>query len=76
MQTNELPEGFPKYSQVLIIQGEEDSIVAPSARSCLLNDLQKHLETKPSHWNIPHAGHLLLCPKLIDRVRNWLDSYP
>ena len=76
IQTKGLPQGFPKHSKVLIVQGEEDAIVAPSAKSSLLNDLHKHLETEPTHWNLPHAGHLILQPGLIKRVRNWLVSNP
>ena len=35
IQSKGLPQGFPKHSKVLIVQGEEDAIVAPSARNAV-----------------------------------------
>jgi len=76
VQTHKLPSSMPTQSRVLIVQGEEDSIVVPSTRNSLREDLNKHLENAPTNWNIAGAGHLLLVPGLINRVKNWLETYP
>ena len=73
IQTHKLPIDLPKESRVLIIQGTEDSIIVPSTKSSLIEDLRKHLKNAPTHWDIPGTGHLLLVPGLIHRVENWLD---
>jgi len=73
IHTHQLPIELPEESRVLSIQGTEDSIVPPSTRSSLREDLRKHLKNAPTHWEIPGAGHLLLVPELINRVKNWLD---
>ena len=76
IQTNGLPQGIPVKSRVLIVQGQEDSIIVPASRSCLKEDLTNHLEYPPTYWEIPHGGHLLLMPGLIKQVQTWLNSHP
>ena len=50
IQTNGLPQGIPINARVLIIQGQEDSIILPESRSCLKKDLTTHLEHPPTYW--------------------------
>ncbi len=76
IKTHKIPNGLPAQSRVLIVQGEKDSIIVPSTSSALKKDLNKYLNDAPTHWNIPEAGHLLLVPGLINRIRDWLNSYP
>ena len=71
-----LPNGISTKSRVLVIQGKEDAIVVPEARSHLREDLKNHLDFPPTYWEIADAGHLLLMPTLIERVRTWLNSHP
>jgi len=73
IQTHKLPIDLPERARVLIIQGTEDSIIVPSTRNSLIKDLKQHLKNAPTHWDIPGAGHLLLVPGLINRVKDWLD---
>jgi len=75
IRSHKLPRDLQTKSRVLIVQGTEDSIVLPSSRSALLEDLKKHLDGDPTYWEINGAGHLLLDPGLINRVENWLDAY-
>ncbi len=74
VDTNGIPPDLPVKAKVLIVQGEQDSIVIPATRRSLLNDLRKHLEIAPTYWEIKNSGHLLLVQDLIIRTRNWLES--
>lgn len=74
-RTDGLPNGFPKKSLVLVIHGEKDEILLPSAKVQLIADLTKYLEIKPIHWNISEDGHSLLQPEVMHRVKEWIDSH-
>ena len=73
-ETSELPKDLPTKSRVLVIQGQEDSIIVPLTRETLIDDLKKHLYAHPTNWVIPGAGHLLLIPDLIKNVHSWLNN--
>tara|TARA_B100000029_G_scaffold239690_1_gene236774 strand:+ start:1698 stop:2408 length:711 start_codon:yes stop_codon:yes gene_type:complete len=72
--TQTLPEGLSTHARVLVIQGQEDSIVVPSSRKTLINDLESHLDHAPTNWMISGAGHLLLIPELKKHVHHWLSN--
>jgi len=74
--SQDLPKGFPTTARVLVVEGEKDSIVLPSARRQLVDDLTEHLQNPPSHWIIPGTGHALLIPPLIKKVCIWLEESP
>ena len=74
IKTGHLPKGFPSKARVLVVEGEEDSIVIPSARQYLIEELLSHLEVPPTHWVLPGMGHTLLAPELSRRVLNWLEE--
>ena len=71
-----IPAGFPRNAKVLAVDSEEDSIVVPEAKAILMKDLLNHLQTLPTHWSLPRAGHSLLSLGLGKRVQNWLESCP
>ena len=68
-----LPKGLPSSARVLVVDAEEDAIVAPAARRDQLLALERHLEQPPEHWQLCKAGHALLVPDLLKRVQQWLD---
>ena len=76
IKTDGLPAGLPTKARVLVVEAEQDAIVVPAARTCLIEDLLKHLNNPPCHWKLPKAGHALLVPGLIERVHDWLESAP
>ena len=76
IKTEKLPDGLPAHATVLIVDGAEDAIVAPSAKEVLRHDLQKFLHKQPTHWIIPKEGHSLLQPGLKERIHNWLNQSP
>ena len=68
-----LPEGLPSRARVLVVDAEEDAIVAPAASREQLIALEGHLEQPPEHWQLRRTGHALLVPDLLRRVQQWLD---
>ncbi len=72
--TDGLPKGIPQDSNVLVIQANEDKIIHEETKANLINDLENKLNKSPLHWQIPNAGHILLVPELIIKVRKWLEA--
>ena len=73
IETTGLPSGLPRTARVLVVEGEEDAIVAPAASREHLQALTGHLGATPEHWQFSGVGHALLVPDLLVRVQQWLD---
>ncbi len=73
-QTNGLPAGLPSTAKVLVVEGEEDSIVIPNARLELITELKKHLTNNPTHIVLNGVGHAPNHRTLIKRIENWLEG--
>ena len=73
IHTSGLPCGFPLEARVLKIAAKEDSIVSSATTNLLLQDLQNHLDVKPTSWIIDGVGHSFIKPEIIKRVKNWLE---
>ncbi|MAS27247.1 MAG: alpha/beta hydrolase [Synechococcus sp. NAT40] len=71
--TASLPSGLPTGARVLVVNAGADAIVVAEARRQLLEDLQHHLQHKPSIWTLEGSGHALLVPDLLLRVQEWLE---
>jgi len=71
-----LPPGLQASSRVLVIEAEQDAIVAPAARQELRDALQTRLQHPAEHWFMPGSGHALLVPDLLMRIQRWLDQPP
>ncbi len=74
INTSGLPKGLNKQARVLVIEGEQDAILPPPTRACLMIDLKHHLHRPPSHWTLPNSGHTIIESNLIEKVRNWLEE--
>ncbi|MFL0780452.1 MAG: alpha/beta hydrolase [Prochlorococcus sp.] len=74
IQTDGLPAGLPSEARVLVVDGEQDSIVAPAARAEMIASLNHQLRTSACCWQLPGIGHALLVPELIERVCTWLEA--
>ncbi len=61
-------------AKVLVIQGESDAIIEKDSKTSLLEELEEHLFNPPTIWNIPKAGHTILVPGLIEKIRDWLEA--
>lgn len=75
IKTNGLPTGLPQTARVLVVEGEEDSIVVSAARAEMMESLNNQLTTSPCLWQLPGIGHALLVPELIERVLRWLEAH-
>jgi pimeloyl-[acyl-carrier protein] methyl ester esterase len=66
--TNGLPAGFPTQARVLVVEADDDQIVAEASRALLRQALPR-----ASHWQRHQAGHALLLPELPAAVLDWVD---
>ena len=71
-----LPPGLQASSRVLVVEAEQDAIVAPAARQELRDAVQTRLQHPAEHWFMPGSGHALLVPDLLMRIQHWLDQPP
>lgn len=66
-RTAGLPEGFPAGIPVLLVEAEQDRIVAPASREQLRQELPQ-----ATVWSRPDLGHCLLDPSLPAAVLSWI----
>ncbi len=68
-----LPIGLSTYSKVLIINSEQDYILANQTKKKLAQDLINHLETMPKIINLQDEGHSITKIKNIKKIKHWLE---
>ena len=73
LNSDSLPMGLNTCSKVLIINSEQDYIVANQTKEKLAEDLSCHLETIPKIINFQDEGHLISKIKNIKKVKQWLE---
>ena len=73
MNSDSLPIGLNTYSKVLIINSEQDYILAHQTKGKLAEDLIKHLEAVPKRINLPEEGHSIANIKNIKKIKHWLE---
>jgi len=73
MNSSSLPIGLNAYSKVLIINSEQDYILANQTKKKLAEDLIDHLETVPKTINLQDEGHSITKIKNIKKVKQWLE---
>lgn len=67
-----LPNGFPETVPVLIVEANDDQIVAAASRAQLRQSIPS-----ATVWTLNRAGHGLLQPDLPERVLRWIaDVHP
>lgn len=67
-----LPRGFPEAVPVLIVEANDDQIVAAASRAQLRQAIPS-----ATVWTLTQAGHSLLQPDLPERVLHWIaDVHP
>ncbi len=64
-----LPAAFPPAARVLLVEAEDDRIVAAASRAALRRAL-----SEATVWPIAGAGHSLLRAPLIEPVLTWLEA--
>ena len=73
MNSESLPIGLNTYSKILIINSEQDYILANQTKEKLAKDLIDHLETAPKIINLQDEGHSITKIKNIKKVKQWLE---
>ena len=73
MNSDSLPIGLNTYSKVLIINSEQDHILANQTKINLVEDLINHLEAAPKIINLQDEGHSITKIKNIKKIKHWLE---
>ncbi len=68
-RTAGLPNGFPRGIPVLLVEAQQDQIVAPASREQLRQELPQ-----ATVWSRPDLGHSLLDPSLPSAVLSWVSD--
>jgi len=73
MNSDSLPIGLNTFSKVLIINSEQDHILANQTKVNLVEDLINHLEAAPKIINLQDEGHSITKIKNIKKIKHWLE---
>ena len=74
MNCNSLPTGLHTLANVLVINSEQDYILANQTKIKLAEDLTKHLKYEPKIVNLKEEGHFIVKVKHIKKIKQWLES--
>ncbi len=73
MNSNRLPIGLSNYAKVLIVNSDQDFILANQTKEKLAEDLSHHLELAPKIINFQDEGHSITKIKNIKKIKQWLE---
>ncbi len=73
MNSNSLPNGINNSAKVLIVNSEQDYILANETKEKLAEDLINHLDAVPKIINLQDEGHSITKIKNIKKVKHWLE---
>ena len=73
MNSDSLPIGLKSSTKVLIVNSEQDYILANKTKEKLAEDLINHLEAVPNTINLQDEGHYITKIKNIKKVKHWLE---
>ena len=73
MNSDSLPIGLKSSTRVLIVNSEQDYILANQTKEKLAEDLTKYLETIPKIINLQDEGHSITKIKNIKKIKEWLE---
>ena len=74
INSDSLPIGLNNSAKVLIVNSEQDYILANQTKEKLAEDLINHLEAVPKIINLQDEGHSITKIKNIKKVKHWLES--
>ena len=74
MNSDALPNGLKSSTKVLLINSEQDHILANQTKANLAEDLIKHLDAAPKIITLQDEGHFITKIKNITKVKQWLES--
>ena len=73
MNSDSLPIGLSNSAKVLILNSEQDYILANQTKEKLAEDLINHLKAVPKTINLQDEGHFITKIKNIRKVEHWLE---
>jgi len=73
MNSDSLPIGLNTDSKVLIINSEQDHILANQTKVNLVEDLINYLDAAPDAINLQDEGHSITKVKYIKKIKHWLE---
>ena len=73
INSDSLPIGLNTFANVLIVNSEEDNILAHQTKTKLAEDLRKHLKLLPKIINLQDEGHSITKIKSIKKIKHWLE---
>ena len=73
INSDSLPIGLNNSAKVLIVNSEQDYILANQTKEKLAEDLINHLEIVPKIINLQDEGHFITKIKNIKKVKHWLE---
>ncbi len=73
INSDSLPIGLNNCANVLIVNSEQDYILANQTKAKLAEDLINHLEVAPKIINLQDDGHSITKIKNIKKVKHWLE---
>ena len=73
INSDSLPIGLNSYANVLIVNSEQDYILANQTKAKLAEDLINHLEVVPKTINLQEEGHSITKIKSIKKIKHWLE---
>ncbi len=73
INTNSLPIGLNSYAKVLIINSQDDFILAQETKQQLYEDLINFLKSPPTVINLEKEGHSLSKLESIKKIKQWLE---
>ena len=73
INSDSLPIGLNTHANVLIVNSEEDYILAKQTKSKLAEDLRNHLEFLPKTINLQDEGHSITKIENIKKIKHWLE---
>jgi len=73
MNSDSLPIGLNNSAKVLIVNSEQDYILANQTKEKLAEDLISHLQAVPETIHLQDEGHLITKIKNIKKVEHWLE---
>ena len=73
INSDSLPIGLNNSAKVLIVNSEQDYILANQTKAKLAEDLINHLEVAPKIINLQEEGHFITKIKNIKKIKHWLE---
>ncbi|MBW3042644.1 alpha/beta hydrolase [Prochlorococcus marinus] len=73
INSDSLPIGLNSYANVLIVNSEQDYILANQTKEKLAEDLINHLKVAPKIINLQDEGHFITKIKNIKKIKHWLE---